>query len=183
MKRFYYFIQNRRNSVIELRSNTPFAILDDCLHPSSDVKIPDDSTFKVVKGKKWTDAIILFESGITFYSQRLVDLLQHYTDITNQCYPIRIVDSEERYYTFYNMITYTRINPRSVFEDEPPYFLLPPFGEVSPFFTVGVSSLEICTEEVKKAMEKAKLTNIRFVPVYGLTEEEFQLWKQKHELG
>lgn len=183
MKRFYYFIQNRRNSVIELRSNKPFSIWDDCLCPSSAVKIPDDSVFKVVKGKKWTDAIILFESAITFYSQKLVDFLQQYTDITNQCYPIRIADSEEKYYVFYNMFTYTRINPCSVFESEPPYFLLPPTGEVRPFFTIGMSSLKVCTEEIKKAMEKAKLTNIRFVPVYGLTEEEFHLWKQKHELG
>ena len=95
----YYKIFNRfKRSMLEITSETDYKILRKYLDPLRKEKLPDDIKFKVAVGKKNYDIIRLYECGEEFYSQRIIDVLSQFVDMSNKCYPIKIEGILEQYY-------------------------------------------------------------------------------------
>lgn len=161
------FVEVEANNSIDYKFIRPY------LYTTSKDRLPSDVYFSVVKGKRWTDIILLYEAAThKFFSQRLIDILEQFIDLRNKCYPIDIAGAPFKYYTIYNL-------------EELPYYIDPTCTKVvnerryfemikdyPHLFTVKDSNLRICTQEVKQAIEKAKLTNIEFDEIYGVTKDE-----------
>ena len=180
MIKYYSFrYDSASRSVIELDSHyyENNEDIEPLLHPSSTEKLPIDLSFYVSKGKRWTDIIIYQEGGyFRFYSQKLIDVLNQFIDMSNYCYPIKIENSQQSYYVLYNLPklkyvnSYQRMNLFSQLWTDTPCFLLP--NQEVLLFNLENTPQVACTEEVKNAMLKAKLTNIDFSELYGLSHDE-----------
>ena len=58
------------------------------LLPMSTEKMPDGIGFSVVRGNKQYDIIRLHEGGQRFFSQKVIDILSGFVDMSDKCYPI-----------------------------------------------------------------------------------------------
>ena len=121
----YYNISNRfKRSMLEITSETDYKILRKYLDPLRKEKLPDDIKFKVAVGKKNYDIIRLYECGEEFYSQRIIDVLSQFVDMSNKCYPIKIEGILEQYYIIYNLkLSFSGQKSASINVNRRPMFL------------------------------------------------------------
>jgi hypothetical protein len=92
------FVEVKANNSIDYKFIRPY------LYTISKDRLPSDVSFSVVKGKRWTDIILLYEAAThKFFSQRLIDILEQFIDLRNKCYPIDIAGAPFKYYTIYNL--------------------------------------------------------------------------------
>ncbi len=180
MTEFFNFSGNiHSKAIIEIYTTDPrgYAFVEPYLYPTSKIRLPHDASFRVVRGKRWTDIIVHHKDwSLYFYSQKVIDLLGTFLDMSDKCYPIHIEGTDQRYYVIYNLEEYPFLNQkeRAMFH-KPPYFELP--DTYPPLFTLSNSNLRVCTKELKEALIKAKIVNIRFRDVYGLTKEEKAIYE------
>ncbi len=177
----FYDCCNKCNSrlVIEICTTDPrgYAFVRPFLLSTSKNRLPHDVSFHIAHGKRWTDIIVYNQSwDIIFYSQKVIDILRRYMDMTDKCYPIHIEGTNQLYYVIYNLKEYPFINQkmRSLLRKKP-YFELP--KEYPALFTLTHSKFVLCTKAVKEALTKEKITNIDYIFVYGLTQEEKAIYE------
>lgn len=140
--------------------------------------------FRICHGKKQRDIIYYYEGiSIEFLSQNIYDFLSLYEDVKPYLYPIRINDVDDTYYFVHNLPEVKFINrnvyiPNTNYETEVPCFLLQ--DNLPPLFSLDKTRCKIITPEMRTAMIKAKLTNIAFELVYGVSsmEEYYQLQRE-----
>ncbi len=180
MTEFFNFSGNPTSkSIIEIYTTDPrdYAFVEPYLYPTSKIRLPNDASFRVVRGKKWTDFIVHHKDwSLKFYSQKVIDVLGTFLDMSDKCYPIHIEGTDQRYYIIYNLEEYSFLNQEyGSFIGTPPYFELPDVHP--PLFTLTNSNLRVCTKDLKEALIKAKLKNIIFREIYGLTQEEKAIYE------
>ena len=95
MNTVFDLINDSKRSQLEIVSNVSYTLLWDYLVPYKKEKLPDGITFRVSAGKKNYDVIRLFESGEYFFSQKFIDVLSQFMDMSDKCYPIKVEDAEE----------------------------------------------------------------------------------------
>ena len=179
MKIYYDFRKKLYGGVWEIKSDMPYADIseDKNLHLL-------DLPFRIRHGKKQRDIIYYFgDISIEFISQNVYAFLSQYEDVSPYLYPIQIMDVDDVYYFVHNLPEVKFIN-RNVYisstsyKTEIPCFLQQ--DNLPPFFTLNDTRFKVITPEMKTAMIKAKITNIAFKPVYGVSsmEEYYQLQKE-----
>ena len=99
-----------KRSQLEIESEISYKILCEQLIPYQKEKLPDNVTFKVAAGKKAYDLIRLYESGEYFFSQKIIDILSQFVDMSDKCYPIKIEGVDVQYYVIYNLYAYPYLN-------------------------------------------------------------------------
>lgn len=175
-------MNSNSKSIVEIRimDSLRYSSVEPFLLSISKDRLPNNISFYVAKGKRWTDIIVYNQSvSINFYSQRMIDVLSAFMDMSRIVYPIQIEGADCKYFTIYNLKEFNFLNQKfTPLPESHPYF--EHTGKTPALFTLTNSNLKVCTEEVKNAIEKAKLTNVYFRDVYGLTTEECLVWKQKH---
>ncbi|MBQ6765163.1 MAG: hypothetical protein IJP45_08270 [Paludibacteraceae bacterium] len=167
MKEFYHF-GKKFYGVWEIESDMPYADIseDKNLHL---LNLP----FRICHGKKQRDIIYYYgDISIEFLSHNIYTFLSQYGDVSPYLYPIHINNVEDVYYFVHDLPEVECINPNvkipgTICEFEIPCFLLQ--DDQPPLFTMSESRLKIITPEMKAAMIKAKLTNIAFEPIYGVS--------------
>lgn len=82
--------------MLEISSETSYEILDKYLDSTQTERLPDDVCFKVVAGKKKYDIIRYYGFVWAFYSQKFIEVLSQFVDMSDKCYPIRIEGVEEQ---------------------------------------------------------------------------------------
>ena len=169
-----------KRSQLEISSDASYDLLRECLVPYKKEKLPERITFKVVAGKINYDVIRLFECGQYFFSQRFIDVLSQFMDMSDKCYPIKVEGAEEQYYVIYNLEKYPFLNKKEAMFDKEPCFYC---GKeiTTPLF--GITNTLYCfvvTEELKNALEKNKISNIDFTKSYLCTKAEYKEWKKSH---
>ena len=170
---FYFLTHRFKRSMLEITSETSYDVLWKYLLPYKTKPLPADVTFTVAAGKKEYDIIRLYESGEEFFSQNVIDVLSLFVDMTDKCYPINIDDIEKQYYAIYNLEAFSFLNrEESTFEDEPCCFgvNVPSL----PLFGIEGTKCIIVSTEVKNALLKHKLSNIRLLECFGCTLEEYK---------
>lgn len=179
MEIFYHFGKKLYGGVWEIESDMPYADIseDKNLHL---LNLP----FRMCHGKKQRDIIYYYgDISIEFLSHNIYTFLSQYGDVSPYLYPIHIKDVDDVYYFFHDLPEVECINPNvyiseTGYKTEIPCFLLK--DDLPPLFTMSESRLKIITPEMKDAMIKAKLTNVAFRPIYGVSsmEEYYQLQKE-----
>lgn len=178
---FFLFGDFKRSYITVQPTNATFNSLFEYLIPCSKKRIPDDVTFKVAKGKKFFDIINYHEAeNHHFYSQRLIDLLSEFVDMSDKCYPINIEGIEEKYYMIYNLPEYKRLNREKAMNHEEPRFFS---GKeiIRPLYGLENGSKIAVSEEVMNHLIKNKVSNARFCACYISTEEEYKDWQKNQK--
>ena len=173
MLSFYFLEQRFKRSMLEITSSTSYEVLWNYLNPHKTTSLPENITFLVATGKKTYDIIRLYESGEYFFSQRIIDILSQFIDMSNKCYPIKIQGIEEQYYVIYNLEQYPFINQdESLFEDEPSCIGVQ--DKFLSLFSLKHTKSIIVSEDIKDALLKNKITNIELTECFGCTLEEYK---------
>ncbi len=176
------FFDALKRSEIEISSkDLPYSLLREYLVPYHKEKLPDSVTFKVSAGKKNYDIIRLFESGRLFFSQKFIDVVSQYMDMSEKCYPIKIEGIEEQYYVIYNLDHYSFINrskASATFDKEPCFYCGKEIK--TPLFSITNTLLFVVSEELKNALIKNKISNIEFEESYLCTKQEYKEWRKSH---
>ena len=168
-----------KRSAFEISSNASYKLLWEYLVPYQKKKLPESITFKVAAGKKGYDLIRLFQSGEFFFSQRFIDVLSQFIDMSDKYYPIKIEGIEEQYYVIYNLDEFTYLNKeKAMFDEEPSFYLDSKI--TTPFFGITSTRCFVVTEEIKNALIKNKITNIDFEETFLCTKEEYKEWQRAH---
>lgn len=148
---------------------------------TSPVGLKPHTEFEIIQGKREYDIICIFENVIhTLYSERLINVLSQFMDLTGKCVPVNVIGSETKYYSVYNFNKYFLFNSDYHFfgPNKEPLKILIKENLIFPA-TCG-SNVFIINEDIKKAIEKAKLKNICFYEIYGCNEAEYEEWKSSH---
>lgn len=177
MKTIYMFTHRFKRSMLEITSDTDYDTLWKYLNPLQTEKLPDNITFRVAAGKKAYDIIRLYESGEKIHSQKVIDVLSQFVDMTDKCYPIKIEGVEEQYYFIYNLKAYPYLNRKENFYVDKPFY----FGvedSLIPIFGIQDTQYRIVSEEVKDALLKNKVTNIELMECFGCSKEEYKKIKK-----
>ena len=181
MKTFYDFGW-KSYGVWQIKSDMPYGDICETNLNKEQLKLLD-MPFRICHGKKQRDIICYYESiDIEFLSQNIYDLLSQYGNMVQYLYPIHINDVDDMYYFVHNLPEFRFINrdvkSPDTNRDEISCFLLQ--DSMPPLFSLNDTRLKIITPEMKTAMIKAKLTNISFEPIYGVSsmEEYYQLQKE-----
>jgi hypothetical protein len=183
MKKFYWFTTDFKRSMIEVTPNISYHDIEPYMSPECKIKLPDDVVFKVAKGEKAYDSARHYQGIQKFYSQKFIDILSEFYDVSNVCYPLNIQDFDFLYYTFFNIKSVKCMNYdyySSVGEVEPCMFVQEN-NICDNLFCFEDSYMVIISEEAKAALEKAKITNICFYEVYGCTLAEKDEWEKDHK--
>lgn len=183
METFFKFKKKLYGGVWEIESDMPYQEISEIPFDETNLKLLD-LPFRICHGKKQRDIIYYYEDiSIEFLSQNIYDFLSQYGDMKPYLYPIRINEVDGVYYFVHNLPECTFINinvliPNTNFEREVSCFFLK--DNMPPFFTLNQSRLKIINSKMKESLEKAKLTNIAFEPVYGVSsmEEYYELQKE-----
>ena len=129
MKRYYEFTNALKRNVIQIKPNLKYVDIESLLYYSSKYKLPEETVFRIIKGKKWTDIIYDYEIACLFFiSERMVNFFSLYMDMSNCCHLINFAENiSEKYYKLYNLQHYELVNPYNFYEkyDEVSYFYLP----------------------------------------------------------
>lgn len=171
---YYYFSHRFKRSMLEISSEISYDILDKYLDPTQTERLPDDVYFKVVAGKKKYDIIRYYGFAWEFYSQKFIEVLSQFVDMSDKCYPIKIEGVEEQYYAIYNLKTYPFWNKDDVVSvyDDPRYFGIQ--DKSIPIFGIDDTAFIIVSEEIKDALLKSKISNIELKETFGCSFEEFK---------
>lgn len=183
MQTFFYFRKKLYGGVWEIESDMPYRCISEVPFDKSNTELLN-LPFRICHGKKQRDLVYLYgDISIEFLSQNIYDLLSKYGDVSPYLYPIHINDVDDVYYFVHNLPDFKFINrnvyvPNTNYETEIPCFLLQ--EDLPPLFSLENTFFIIITPEMKAAMIKAKLTNINFKPVFGVSsmEEYYQLQKE-----
>lgn len=175
----FYLTHRFKRSMLEITSETSYDILYKYLHPSQTEKLPDDVCFKVVAGKKKYDIIRYYGFAWEFYSQKFIEVLSQFVDMSDKCYPIRIEGIEEKYYVINNLKAYPFWNRKEhTFMDDPYYFGIHDNN-------ISIAGIEgtciiLMSEEIRNALVKNKISNISLIETFGCSFEEYEKIKESN---
>ena len=169
-----------KRGMLEIASATPDDILDKYLDPTQTEKLPEDVCFKVAAGKKEYDLIGYYQNWQVFYSQKIIDVLSQFVDMSDKCYPVKIEGVEKQYYVIYNLKTYPFWNKDDVVSmyDDPCYFGI--HDKSIPIFGIDNTAFIIVSEEIKDALLKSKISNIELLETFGCSIEEYKKIKESN---
>ena len=177
---YYNFRKKLYGGVWEIKSKIPYIAISEGHFDTENLKLLD-SPFWICHGKKQRDIIYYYgDISIEFLSQNIYSFLSFYCNLEKYLYPIEILNYKGVYYFINDLPEFQFINrnvfiPNTNFEIEIPCFLLQ--DDICPFFTLNNTRFKIITPEMKIAMEKAKLTNVAFDPIFGVNsmDEYYEL--------
>ena len=175
----FNFTHRFKRSMLEI-TPVPNIYLDhEHISPLQKEKLLENITFTVAVGKKTYDIIRIYEQCGVFYSQKVIDVLSQFVDMSDKCYPINIQGAEQQYYAIYNLKAYPFFNKKEcVFIDDPMFFGVQ--DKSLPIFGIEGTLYIIVSEDVKNALLKNKITNIELMESFGCTKEEYkQIRKSK----
>ena len=167
-----------KRSQIEITSDIPYSLLREYLVPYNKEKLPENVKFKVAVGKKNYDVIRLFECGHHFFSQKFINVVSQFMEMSDKCYPIKVEGAEEQYYVIYNLDDSPYLNEKKASFDEEPSFYCGREIKTSLFSITNTLYRFVVTEELKNALIKNKISNIEFEESFLCTKQEYKEWQK-----
>lgn len=177
MKTFYRLAHRFKSSLLEITTDNVFDLSDEYMCLNTQKKVLEDITFRVATGKKSYDIIRFFEYVGHFYSQRIIDVLSQFIDMSDKCYPIKIKDVDMQYYVLYNLSYVPYINSKeNKFLEEPTFIDTQKMS--APIFCIQNTGWLFVTEEVKDALFDNKITNISLEECFSCSREGYERIKK-----
>ena len=177
MKTFYRLAHRFKSSLLEITTDNVFDLSDEYMCLNTQKKVLEDITFRVATGKKSYDIIRFFEYVGHFYSQRIIDVLSQFIDMSDKCYPLNIKDVDMQYYVLYNLSYVPYINSKENNFLEESTFIDTQIMSV-PIFCIKNTGWLFVTEEVKDALFDNKITNISLKECFSCLREGYERIKK-----
>ena len=177
MKTFYRLSHRFKSSLLEITTDNVFALSDEYICLNTPKKILENKIFRVATGKKSYDIIRFFESVGHFYSQRIIDVLSKFIDMSDKCYPLNIKDVDMQYYAIYNLHGVPYVNEKENTFCEEPNFIDTRNTNV-PVFCIEDTGYFIVTEEIKDALFDNKLTNLSLEECFSCSRDGYERIKK-----
>ena len=188
MKTFYRLSHRFKSSLLEITTDNVFALSDEYICLNTPKKILENKIFRVATGKKSYDIIRFFESVGDFYSQRIIDVLSKFIDMSDKCYPLNIKDVDMQYYVLYNLSYVPYINSKeNNFLEEPTFIDTQKMSD--PIFCIKNTGCFFVTEEVKDALFSNKITNISLEECFSCSRDGYErikktgIWPEVHSFA
>lgn len=162
--------------MIEITSETDYRLFQRYLDPLQKERLPNNVKFRIAAGSKKYDIIRLYERGEEFYSQRVIDVLSQFVDMTGKYYPIRIDGVEEQYDVLNNLDACSFLNRNECLSIDDPCFWEVQDAALHIFGIIDTSFV-IVSEKVKEALLKSKISNIQLTESFGCTRDEYNKLK------
>ena len=156
MKTFYRLAHRFKSSLLEITTDNVFDLSDEYMCLNTQKKVLEDITFRVATGKKSYDIIRFFEYVGHFYSQRIIDVLSQFIDMSDKCYPLNIKENN--------------------FLEEPTFIDTQKMS--APIFCIKNTGWLFVTEEVKDALFDNKITNISLEECFSCSREGYERIKK-----
>ena len=154
--------------------------MEDFLYTDNNKRFPEDVVFTVKKGKRAFDLIFYYECvNHEFYSEKFIRLVSEFIDMSDKCQALKIDNYDGKYYVLKNLPSVNRFKRcRSLYfrNDEPE--IIYEEGEIPPIFLLEHTYIVVVNEEVKNAIEKAKLKNIIFEKCFQFSKEEYDAYNK-----
>ena len=194
MKKFFSLGVYFKRSCIEILPNKEIegAFLHEYLQvddPRTKYRLPDSIVFHIKACKKEYDIIVTYDCWtVIYYSKELISILNRFTDMSDKCYRINLPDATKEYFAIYNLKSYQRINLNEykVKSSDPDFTGYTPIRfvigkeDLGPIFAASPSKYILISEDMMKAIKKAKLTNVEFREAYAYTPEEALEWAKEN---
>lgn len=188
MKTYYKLLHRFKSSLLEITTDNVFDLSDEYRCLNIQKKVLENITFRVATGKKSYDIIRFFESVGDFYSQRIIDVLSKFIDMSDKCYPIKIKDVDMQYYVLYNLSYVPYINSKeNNFLEEPTFIDTQKMSD--PIFCIKNTGCFFVTEEVKDALFSNKITNISLEECFSCSRDGYErikktgIWPEVHSFA
>ena len=188
MKTFYRLAHRFKSSLLEITTDNVFDLSDEYMCLNTQKKVLENITFRVATGKKSYDIIRFFEYVGHFYSQRIIDVLSQFIDMSDKCYPIKIKDVDMQYYVLYNLSYVPYINSKeNNFLEEPTFIDTQKMS--APIFCIKNTGWLFVTEEVKDALFDNKITNISLEECFSCSRDGYErikktgIWPEVHSFA
>ena len=178
----YYQVRTKSfySGAFELKPNKPYVEVEDFLYPDNNKRFPEDVVFTVKKGKRAFDLIFYYECvNHEFYSEKFIRLVSEFIDMSDKCQALKIDNYDGEYYVLKNLPSVNRFKHcRSQYfrNDEPE--IIYEEREIPPIFLLEHTYIVVVNEEVKNAIEKAKLKNIIFEKCFQFSKEEYDAYNK-----
>lgn len=178
----YYQVRTKSfySGAFELKPNKPYVEVEDFLYPDNNKRFPEDVVFTVKKGKRAFDLIFYYECvNHEFYSEKFIRLVSEFIDMSDKCQALKIDNYDGEYYVLKNLPSVNRFKRcRSQYfrNDEPE--IIYEEREIPPIFLLEHTYIVVVNEEVKNAIEKAKLKNIIFEKCFQFSKEEYDAYNK-----
>lgn len=173
---FYRFTHRFKRSLLEIKSDSQYVYYWNP-DPLSKEKLPDYIVFEIAAGKKMYDIIRRYEDCGIFFSQKVIDILSQFVDMSDKSYPIKIKGLDEQYYVIYNLEAYPYWNKNEdTFMHDPRYFGMQ--DPSTPIFGIEGTLFIMVSEEVKNALLKNKISNIELIECFGCSLDEYKRMKK-----
>lgn len=175
---FFEFTCRFKRGMLEITSNLSNDTLEKYLDPLQNFRLQENICFEVVAGKKKYDIIGLRDSWLEFYSQRVIDTLSIFEDMSGKCYPIHINNIDESYYVINNLPAFSFLNKDELLSMyEPRYYDIQQESCPS-IFGIHETDCIMVSECIKNALLKNKISNIELRERFGCTQEEYDKIKR-----
>ena len=188
MKTFYRLAHRFKSSLLEITTDNVFDLSDEYMCLNTQKKVLENITFRVATGKKSYDIIRFFEYVGHFYSQRIIDVLSQFIDMSDKCYPLNIKDVDMQYYVLYNLSYVPYINSKeNNFLEEPTFIDTQKMS--APIFCIKNTGWLFVTEEVKDALFDNKITNISLEECFSCSRDGYErikktgIWPEVHSFA
>ena len=169
---FFRFTHRFKRSLLEITSDSQYVYYWNP-DPLSKEKLPNNIVFEIAAGKKAYDIIRRYEDCGYFFSQKVINVLSQFVDMSDKCYPIKIKGLDKQYYVIYNLEAYPYWNrDEDTFMHDPRYFGIQALS--TPIFGIEGTLFIMVSEEVKNALLKNKVSNIELVESFGCSLEEYK---------
>ena len=182
MKTYYSIRPASYYSILEIKANKPYDVIDSILGSRDGNEVlPADTKFRIMQGKRATPMIFYHESiSIKFFSQKFIQFLSQFIDMSDKCYPIEIEDFDETYYVIYNLRAYESFNcDEHLFGPEPVLFYDEGENKLPKVFGCKNALLIAVDKEVRWAIERSEFAkHIKFVELYSYSAIEYEAWKK-----
>ena len=124
-----------------------------------------------------------------FFSQKFIDVLSQFMDMSDKCYPIKVEGAEEQYYVIYNLDKYPYLNEkRASFDEEPSFYCGKEISKGSTrcrecndkLQVIPIEKLPVTREELKMLIRTKPFTTIG--QQFNCTDNAIRKWCDKFNL-
>ena len=131
--------------------------------------IVSNSRYTIKKGSKLFDIVTYLNWTQFLISEKFKNILERYGFNGYECFPAEIVGLSCNYYGWLNI---NEVGPiiRDNKDDNIVWFDLRTWNNYD-IFHLKDTFMNVCTKEVKDALEKESITNIEFYPCYGVYDD------------
>ena len=176
-----YFVVDTKtnNSTLEVFSDGADKELLNYITYDEDLVLPSNLKFRLKKGRRPTDVISYIDKEkILFFSQKFIDFLSKFTNMSHKCYPITVEGCDVKYFGLRNLRGFYHFNQVEHTTQNEPILFYDKDNNVPAVFTLMGIPMLIVGEQIQGLSYGQGFTNVDIEKrVFSYSSIEIEGWK------